>query len=62
MEDLKKIVFKHWKTGELLEVVCSYAGIPDNPASERLVVYDVVNKCYEDIIKSTIVRIEDYDG
>lgn len=60
-KNLKKITFKHWKTGELLEIVCSDTGLPDNPGSERIVVYDVVNKQYEDIIKDTIVSIEDID-
>jgi len=47
-----KIIFKHWKTGELLEIVGQV--LYDNPASARLVVQTPSGKL-EDIIKSTIV-------
>jgi len=47
-----KIIFKHWKTGELLEIVGQV--LYDNPTSARLVVQTPSGKL-EDIIKSTIV-------
>ena len=50
-----KVIFKHWKTGEYLQVVGEL--IHDNPESDRIVIrkYD---GSYEDIIKETVVTKE----
>lgn len=50
-----KIIFKHWKTGEHLQIIGKV--IHDNPASDRIVVQMLSGK-FEDIIKSTIVYRE----
>lgn len=47
-----KIIFKHWKTGEPIQVVGEV--IHDNPQSDRLVVRKA-DGTYEDIIKDTII-------
>jgi hypothetical protein len=50
-----KIIFKHWKTGEHLQIIGKV--IHDNPASSRIVVQTPSGKL-EDIIKSTIIHRE----
>ena len=54
---MKKIVFKHYKTNELIEI--KFLGSIDNPQSDRLVVFDEEKKEYMDILKNTIVEITD---
>jgi len=57
--EIKKVTFKHWKTGEPLAVIGEIKY--NNPQSDRLVVRCLSNGDYEDIIKDTIVSIEDYE-
>lgn len=54
----QRIKYKHWKTNEELEIVCRNGDFPDHPQSDRIVVWDLENERYEDIIKSTIVSVE----
>ena len=57
--EIKKITYEHWKTGEHL--ICIGEIAFNNPQSDRLVVKCLAKGDYEDIIKKTIVSIEDYD-
>jgi predicted acetyltransferase len=50
-----KILFKHWKTGTVLEVMGSIRH--DNPQSDRIVI-EQPDGTFEDIIKETIISIE----
>ena len=50
-----KILFKHWKTGQVLEV--SGEILFDHPQSDRIVVRQEDGEL-EDIIKETIISIE----
>lgn len=51
------IRFKHWKTGEELEVTGEVPTTINNPKSDRIVVLKSKG-CYEDIIKETIVSVQ----
>jgi len=53
----KFMTFKHWKTGEMKTIEFSEANVPENPSSERLVVWNETEQKLEDVIKSTIVEI-----
>lgn len=53
----KKIIFKHYKTGEVLTVVGTLPPELNNPASERYVVRSGFTLV--DVIKSTVLSIED---
>jgi len=54
---MKKIVYEHWKTGDHLTCIGTIAH--DNPQSDRIVIREP-DGTFEDIIKKTIVSIEDY--
>ena len=57
-----KITFKHWKTGELKTIFArDIEGISVNPASERIVVWNITDGVLEDIIRSTIVKMVSID-
>lgn len=57
-----KITFKHWKTGELKTIFArDIEGIRVNPASERVVVWNITDGVLEDIIRSTIVKMVSID-
>ena len=58
--EMLKVVFKHWKTEKLLEVVGEMPPAMNNGSSDRIVVVMPDGK-YKDIIKSTIVRVEQCD-
>ena len=51
------ITFKHWKTGEVLQIHGEVPTTLNNSKSDRLVVMKS-RGCYEDIIKSTIVDVK----
>ena len=53
----KKVTFKHYKTGEKLTVVGTLPKELNNPRSDRLVVRSGFTLV--DVIKSTIISIED---
>jgi len=55
----KFMTFKHWKTGEMKTIEFSEANVPENPSSERLVVWNETEQKLEDVIKSTIVDIRE---
>lgn len=52
-----KVVFKHWKTGEVLEVVGTMPQELNNGFSDRLIIVKEDGE-YEDVIKETIIRVE----
>ena len=52
-----RVVYKHWKSGKLLEVVGEMPQQYNNDISDRFVV-KTTDGTYEDIIKETVVRIE----
>lgn len=52
-----RVVYKHWKSGKLLEVVGEMPPQYNNDISDRFVV-KTTDGTYEDIIKETVVRIE----
>ena len=57
-----EITFKHWKTGELKTIYArDIEGIRVNPASERVVVWNITDGLLEDIIRSTIVKMTNSD-
>jgi hypothetical protein len=53
------MTFKHWQTGEVKTIEFRDADVPENPSSERLVVWNETEQKLEDIIKSTIVEIRE---
>ena len=55
----KFMPFKHWQTGEVKTIEFRDADVPENPSSERLVVWNETEQKLEDIIKSTIVEIRE---
>ena len=55
----KFMTFKHWKSGEVKTIEFRDAGVPTNPNSERLVVWNEAEQKLEDVIKSTIVEIRE---
>jgi hypothetical protein len=54
-----KVVYKHWKKEKTLEVVGTMPPELNNGSSDRLVVKTIDGK-FEDVLKSTIIRVEDY--
>ena len=55
-----KVTYKHWKTEVLLEVTGTMPQHLNNGSSDRIVVKQL-DGTYKDIIKSTIVRVEECD-
>ena len=55
-----KVTFRHWKTEELIERIGEALSWAENPASDRMVIKTLEGD-YEDIIKSTIVAVEEYN-
>jgi hypothetical protein len=54
---MKKITFKHYKTGKVLTIVGTLPPELNNPQSERYVVRSGFTLV--DVIKSTVISIED---
>jgi len=54
-----KVTYKHWKSGAILEVVGEMPESCNNILSDRVVVLQP-DGTHKDIIKKTIVRIEEY--
>jgi RecB family endonuclease NucS len=52
---MHKIIFKHWQTGEQLEVTGSIDPQLNHPSSDRLVVTKP-DGTFEDIIKTTVIE------
>jgi len=55
-----KVTYKHWKSGAILEVVGEMPKACNNGSSDRVVVLQP-DGTYKDIIKTTIVRIEEVE-
>lgn len=53
---LKRIKFKHWKTGEELEEIGVMPPQYNNPNSDRYVI--VTEKHIMDVLKSTVISLE----
>ena len=56
-----KITYKHWKKDKTLEVIGTLPSALNNGSSERLVV-KLSNGLYEDVLKNTIITIEEVDN
>ncbi|MEJ6670340.1 MAG: hypothetical protein QMC05_01440 [Pseudomonadales bacterium] len=52
---MHKVIFKHWQTGERLEVVGRIDPQLNHPSSDRLVVTKP-DGTFEDIIKTTVIE------
>lgn len=52
-----KIIYKHWKTEEVLEVIGEMLPHLNNEKSDRFIVRLAYGK-YEDILKETVIRVE----
>lgn len=57
---MMKVTYEHWKTGEKLEVTGTIPAQYNNSSSDRIVV-ETPDGHFEDIIKSTIIRVEECD-
>ena len=55
-----KITYKHWTKDKVLEVVGVMPPELNNGSSDRFVVYKPTGD-YEDVIKNTVISIEDID-
>jgi hypothetical protein len=55
-----KVTYKHWKSGVKLEAIGIMPQHFNNGSSDRIVVLQP-DGTYKDIIKSTIVRVEECD-
>tara|TARA_B100002019_G_scaffold284075_1_gene291257 strand:- start:1332 stop:1511 length:180 start_codon:yes stop_codon:yes gene_type:complete len=56
-----KIIYKHWKSGEILELIGTMPEHLNNEQSDRFIIRTDYGK-YEDILKHTVVRIESISG
>ena len=54
-----KVTYKHWKTGKELEVIGTMPPRYNNGISDRIPV-EKPDGSFEDVIKSTIVRVEEW--
>ena len=52
-----KVTFKHWKSGEYIDIIGEMPDKLNNNTSDRFVIVKE-DGTYEDIIKSTVVKIE----
>jgi len=60
VDNVKKITFKHYRTGEVItKVLSEVPHLNMNPTNHRIVFYNHEEEVYEDISKSSIVSIED---
>ncbi len=57
--DVIKVTYKHWKSGKLLEVVGTMPEQYNNGISDRILVQKP-DGSFEDVIKTTIVRVEEW--
>ena len=55
-----KITYKHWKKDKVLEITGTLPQTLNSESSDRYVV-QTTNGLYEDVIKSTVITIEDVD-
>ena len=55
-----RISFKHWKTGEVKTIDArEIKGVTINDSSDRIVVWNITEGKFEDIIRDTIVSNEE---
>ena len=54
-----KVTYKHWKSGAILEAIGTMPRPCNNGSSDRIVVKHA-DGTYTDIIKTTIVRVEEW--
>jgi len=62
LRDIKhyRISFKHWKTGEVKTIDArEIEGVTINDGSDRIVVWNITEGKFEDIIRDTIVSNEE---
>lgn len=62
LRDIKhyRISFKHWKTGEVKTIDArEIEGVTINDSSDRIVVWNITEGKFEDIIRDTIVSNEE---
>lgn len=52
-----RVVYKHWKTGDVLEVVGDMPQELNNGSNDRLVILKEDGQ-FEDVIKETVIRVE----
>lgn len=55
-----KVIYKHWKKDKTLEVVGTMPSELNNGSSDRLIV-KTVDGNFEDVLKSTLIRIEEIE-
>lgn len=57
---VKKITFKHYRTGEeITKLVSDIPHLNKNPNNHRVIYWSHDDDDFEDIIKSSIIKIED---
>ena len=54
-----KVTYKHWKTGKELEVIGTMPPQYNNGISDRILV-KTRDGSFEDVLKSTIIRVEEW--
>ena len=57
---LKKITYQHWKKDKVLEITGTLPQRLNSESSDRYVV-QTIDGLYEDVIKSTVISMEDID-
>ncbi len=55
-----KVTYKHWKSGAILEAIGTMPKPCNNGSSDRIVIKRP-DGTYKDIIKTTIIRVEECD-
>jgi len=55
-----KVTYKHWKTGVELKVVGTMPKELNNQVSDRIIVKKL-DGTFEDVIKTTIIRVEEWN-
>ena len=54
-----KVTYKHWKSGKILKVIGTMPEQYNNGISDRILVQKP-DGSFEDVIKTTIVRVEEW--
>jgi hypothetical protein len=52
-----RVIYKHWKTGDVLEVVGTMPQELNKATNDRLVILKEDGQ-FEDVIKETVIRVE----
>lgn len=55
-----KVTYKHWQTGTELEAVGTMPKELNNQANDRVIVKRL-DGTFEDVIKTTIIRVEEWN-